>query len=550
MANDGFGRLYADLSRIWKDSRGTRSLTFFVSVVGCVSVAVSLLFIWVTKRIVDYAVAPAHDIPVGIVMLLIGCLLLQLLVPALRRRLETVAFTRYTNSMRRRLLLHLLQSQWNGRTGIHNGDAISRMRDDVATLASLSCVTIPGLLAVLLQLAGAFVFLAILDMKLALSVIFIMPVALIVSKIYVRKTRRITGEIREKESSIQTFLQESLAHRTLLSTLMGTERRADGFSGMQALLTKDLLKRTDISIFSNAAVSAGFMVGYAVTFLWSAYGLAAGAVTFGMMTAFLQLVAQIQRPVLDLSHRIPAFIGASVAIERIDGILEMPLEDYTPLPVGDNDGLGLRFSDVSYRYPDGDSYVLRNLSHDFRPGSVTAIIGPTGSGKSTLLRLMLGLVAPLAGKVEFYTDGGVTGPIRAALRHNMVYVPQGNTLICGTVRENLQLADPDATDAMMRDALHAAAADFVLDLPEGLDTLCFEGGGGFSEGQAQRIAIARGLLKRGNIILLDEPTSSLDPDTEQELLTRLRAYLSPASTIIIVTHRRTVLSVCSDIVAL
>lgn len=538
------------LRRLWQESRGTRGLMLATALTGCLTVGAALLFVWFTKAIVDSAVGPSHTVPPALVAMLAGCLGLELLLPAARRRIETVAYLRYANALRRRLLLHLLQSRWSGRGGMHHGDAISRMTDDVATLASLSCSTVPGILAVLMQLAGAFIFLACLDLRLALAVVFIMPIALAASKIYVRKTRSITRSIRREESEIQTFMQESLAHRTLLSTLMGTERRAHSFGRLQAALTRDALRRNNISIYSNAAVTAGFMAGYAVTFLWSAYGLAAGAVTFGMMTAFLQLVAQVQRPVTDLSRRIPAFITASVALERIDGILALPLEDFTPTDAAAGTPMGLRFSGVTYRYPDGDTDIISNFDHDFSPGSVTAVIGPTGSGKSTLLRLMLGLVEPESGRAEYYTPDGVSGQIRAALRHNMVYVPQGNSLVCGTVRENLLLADPDATDDMMREALHDAAADFVLDLPDGLETQCFEGGAGFSEGQAQRIAIARGLLKRGSIILLDEPTSALDPDTERELLARVRKRLSPDATLIIVTHRRAVLPYCTTTVTL
>lgn len=538
------------LRRLWQESRGTRGLMLTTALTSCLTVGAALLFVWFTKAIVDSAVGPSHTVPPALVAMLAGCLGLELLLPAARRRIETVAYLRYANALRRRLLLHLLQSRWSGRGGMHHGDAISRMTDDVATLASLSCSTVPGILAVLMQLAGAFIFLACLDLRLALAVVFIMPIALAASKIYVRKTHSITRSIRREESEIQTFMQESLAHRTLLSTLMGTERRADSFGRLQAALARDALRRNNISIYSNAAVTAGFMAGYAVTFLWSAYGLAAGAVTFGMMTAFLQLVAQVQRPVTDLSRRIPAFITASVALERIDGILALPLEDITPTDAAAGTPMGLRFSGVTYRYPDGDTDIISNFDHDFSPGSVTAVIGPTGSGKSTLLRLMLGLVEPESGRAEYYTPDGVSGPIRAALRHNMVYVPQGNSLVCGTVRENLLLADPDATDDMMREALHDAAADFVLDLPDGLETQCFEGGAGFSEGQAQRIAIARGLLKRGSIILLDEPTSALDPDTERELLARVRKRLSPDATLIIVTHRRAVLPYCTTTVTL
>lgn len=541
-------KLRYDASRVWKESAGTRALSAGVAVAGCLSVCASLLFVWATKLIVDYAVAPAHVIPARAIWLLAGCLLLMLVIPAVRRRLETMALTRYNNNLRRRLLLHLLQAGWSGRSGVHGGDAVSRMRDDVATLASLSCSVIPGIVAVVLQLIGAFVFLAILDRRLALAVVFIMPVALVVSKLYVKRTRQITREIRDDDSAIQTYLQESLHHRTLLSTLMATDRRAEGFSELQSGLTDKVMKRTDISIFTNMAVSAGFLAGYCVTFLWSAYGLAAGVVSFGMMTAFLQLVAQVQRPVIDLSHRIPSFINASVAIDRIDEIFALPLEDYgAPRPSAAEVPVGLRFNDVSYRYPDGDTEVISRLDHDFRPGSVTAVIGPTGSGKSTLLRLMLGLVGPSSGRAEFYTPEGLADRIAPSLRNNIVYVPQGNSLVCGTIRENLQLADPEATDAQMREALRSAVADFVFDLPLGLDTPCFEGGGGFSEGQAQRIAIARGLLKKGSLILLDEPTSALDPETEREFLRRFLGSVRPGTTIIIVTHRPAVLAFCSEV---
>ncbi len=547
MESDGFKRVGRDLARLWRESYGTRGLALCTAAAGCLNVAVALMFIWATKRIVDFAVGPAHTIPSGYVALLVACLLLQLLIPALRRRLETAAFIRYSNTMRSRLLGHLLGARWSGRGGMHHGDAISRMRDDVDTLASLSCSTIPGLVAVAMQLAGAFVFLAMLEARLAIAVVFIMPVALVVSKIYVKKTRRVAGEIRRQESAVQTFLQESLSHRTLLSTLMAGARRVGDFDTMQASLAGRIMERTGISIYSNAVISAGFMAGYAVTFLWSAYGLAAGLVSFGMMTAFLQLVAQVQRPVLDLSRRIPAFINASVALDRIDGILAIPLEDYTAPHAAAGTPAGLCFDSVSYRYPDGDHTVICGLSHDFRPGSVTAVTGPTGSGKSTLLRLMLGLVEPVSGAARFYTATGESGPISAALRRNIVYVPQGNTLVCGTVRDNLRLANPDATDQEMALALKAAVADFVLELPDGLDTQCFEGGGGFSEGQAQRIAIARGLLRKGSVILLDEPTSALDPETELQFLSRFLGYVASESTIIIVTHRPAVLSYCTDV---
>ncbi|MDE5913077.1 MAG: ABC transporter ATP-binding protein/permease [Muribaculaceae bacterium] len=535
------------LRRIWEESAGIRLLTSASALVGCGSVAAALLFVWITKSIVDEATAPTHSVSWLPVASLIACLLMQLLLTAARRRIETVAYTKYVSSMRRRLLHHLLCTRWNGRSAMPTGDAISRMQDDVATLASLTCSTVPGMVSVCLQLSGAFIFLAILDLRLAAAIVMIMPLALLASKIYIKKTRQLTTEIREHESGMHSYLQESLRHRTLLSTLMGADTRTDRYDSLQSKLTDKLLRRTNISIFSNTAVSAGFMAGYTVTFLWCAYGLAAGIVSFGMMTAFLQLVSQVQRPVVDLSRRIPTFISSSVAMERVDGILSQPIENYSAQPPVPGHAAGLRLTHVSYRYPDGDRDVICDLTHDFRPGSVTCITGATGVGKSTLLRILLGLIEPSAGYAEIYSASGTSSPITPGVRRSIVYVPQGNTLMHGTVRENLLLARPDATEQEMRKALETAAAGFVLDLPDGLDTPCFEGGSGFSEGQAQRIAIARGLLKPGCILLLDEPTSSLDNATELELLARLREHLPASCTAIIVTHRKAALDYCTDV---
>lgn len=539
------------IPRFWRQSRGVRALTAWTALLGCLAVAMSLLFVWLTKVIVDMAVGPAHHITTASIGALAGCLGLQLLIPGLRRRVETIAMTRYANNMRQRLLDCLLQAKWSGRRSMHTGDAMNRMQKDVDTLAVLTCSTIPGIAAVMLQLAGAFAFLMVLDARLAVVLVLIMPFALLASKIYVKRTRRLTAGIRKDESDMQTFLQESLHHRTLLSTLMSREMLLGKFGAKQRSLTQKLIKRTDISIYSNMAVTAGFMAGYALTFLWSAYGLTTGLVSFGMMTAFLQLVGQIQRPAVDLSHRIPAFINASVSLERVMEVASLPAEDFSAPDLPRDRPTGIRLDDVSYSYPDGDNRkVVEHLSHDFRPGSVTAVIGPTGAGKTTLIRLLLGLIEPTDGTLRVYYERGTEHKIVPGMRRNITYVPQGNTLMYGTVRDNLLLGNPKASPEMMRSAIHNAAADFVMELPEGVDTECFEGGIGFSEGQAQRIAIARGLLKGGNIILLDEPTSALDATTQKELMSRLIGGLPHSHTVIIVTHSHEVTKYCTDILEL
>lgn len=543
-------KLIIFMKRIYAESAGVRGITLLCALTGTLGVGLSLLFVWATKRIVDAAAGPQHYLATDFVALLIGCLLLQLAVPAIGRKLEAVALVRYANAMRSRLFTRLMHSRWQGRSAFHTADAINRIESDVSSLASLTCSVIPGILAVGVQLVGAFIFLAVLSWQLALAIVFIMPVAIIVSKLYIKRTRALTRQIRDEESRLQTFLQENLRQRTMVASMMGSERAAESFDVLQTSLMGKVLRRADISIYSRAAVTAGFMTGYAVTFLWSAGGLISGAVTFGMMTAFLQLVSQVQRPVVDLAGRVPAFITSSVAMERVDAMLDLPVEELSPvrMPQGP---IGLALNGVTYRYPDGDDDVIARLTFDFRPGTVTGIAGETGAGKSTLLRLILGLIEPDSGTIAIYGSDHRSLRVSPSTRSGLTYVPQGNSLMSISVRDNLLLADPTASEERMREALQAAAADFVLDLPDGLDTLCSEGGGGFSEGQAQRIAIARGLLKKGGIMLLDEPTSALDPATEALLMERLAAHFAAhGTTAIIVTHRPATLRLCHHILRL
>ena len=282
-------------------------------------------------------------------------------------------------------------------------------------------------------------------------------------------------------------------------------------------------------------------------FIYSVWQIKYGIITFGTMTAFLQLVGQIQRPTMDITRQIPELVHCSTAIDRLKELQDLPVdEDKTEIKIPG--AVGLRISNVSFRYPQGKRDILRNFSCDFAPGSRSAIMGETGSGKSTMVRLMLALLEPGTGDIQMY-NSGCEVPVSSSTRCNIAYVPQGNSLLSGTIRENLRLGNPSATEEDFRQALHTAAADFVFDLPDGLDTPTHEGGAGLSEGQAQRIAIARGLLRPGSIMIMDEFSSSLDSDTEKVLIKRLiESYKD--KTMIFVTHRDRIVRYCSNVVRL
>jgi ABC-type multidrug transport system fused ATPase/permease subunit len=306
---------------------------------------------------------------------------------------------------------------------------------------------------------------------------------------------------------------------------------------------KRVMDKTVYNIYTRGFIQFGFSAGYAAAFLWGVFGIMNGSATFGMMTAFLQLVGQIQRPIMNLSNQISPLINSITSAERLDEIDTLPSEDKGPqVRLGSN--VGVCFKGVTYAYPDSERTILDGFSYDFKPGTTTALTGQTGIGKSTVMRLILALLNPDKGKITMY-DGERTVEASPSSRCNVVYVPQGNTLMSGTVRDNLLLGNPSATDEHLKAALYNAVAEFVYDLPDGLDTYCGEKGAGLSEGQAQRICIARSLLKEGSVLLLDEPTSALDPQTEEELIVRLKRSMS-GRTVIVVTHRDLTLRLCDD----
>ena len=530
---------------LWRASAGFRFPAVCCAMAGALNVSVSLYFVYVCKHLIDIATGVSTDSLGTYIGWMAGCLATQLVLSVIRSRLANRTEVRLRNHLHNRLFTHLMKSHWNGREAFHSGDMLNRIEADTSSITDAICRTVPTVLVTIVQLGGALFFLSRLDVRLAGILVFIMPVALLFSKSYVRKMRCMTREIRDTDSRIQSHLQENLQHRIIVRTLEYTGQAVGKLSELQRSLQGQVYRRTDFSVFSRTMVQIGFMTGYAVAFLWGVFGLREGTVTFGMMAAFLQLVSQVQRPMVDMSRQIPAFIRVFTATERLAELTSLPLEEQGE-PVRLEGSLGIRVENVSFSYPGSERQVLAGFTHDFRPGSLTAIVGETGVGKSTLIKLILALARPEEGKISIY-NGREEVMVSPLTRCNLSYVPQGNTLLSGTIRDNLLIGNPRASEDDMRRALHTAVADFVFSLPDGMDTVCGEQGTGLSEGQAQRIAIARGLLRPGNILLLDEPSSALDGETERELLERLSGQVT-GKTVVLITHRERIAELCSEVV--
>ena len=527
---------------LWRELRGNRLQSLLNATLGVADVALSLTQVWAVKHAIDIASGSEQGSIYWAVALMGLIILANFGVSIAGVWVRNILGVRAQNRMQQRMLAHILQAEWHSRERHHSGDVLNRLEIDVTTVVTFLTETVPNTLSVILMFVGAFACMFVMDHTLAVLLVAIMPVFLAVSRIYVGKMRSLTRMVRDSDSHVQSAMQETVQHRMVVKTLEAGDGMVSRLESTQSELRSNVVKRTIFSIFSNFVLNLGFAIGYLVAFLWAAVRMSAGTLTFGGMTAFLQLVNKIQTPARNLTKLAPAFVGVLTAAERLIELLEEPLEPQGE-PLRMDAPCGMRLDDVTYRYEDGTRDVIKNLSFDFAPGSCTAILGETGAGKTTIVRMLLALARPTSGNIYIYNKVE-SRELTALMRCNFVYVPQGNTLMSGTIRDNLLLGDPHASEADMWNALHRSCADFVQTLPLGLDTKCGEQGGGLSEGQAQRIAIARALLRNGSIMIFDEATSALDSDTECRLLESL--LHDNRHTVIFITHRPAVLEYCTQ----
>lgn len=479
---------------------------------------------------------------VAILLIISGRLILRIYAQSLIIKVQA----RMEMAMRTSLFNGILAKRYDKINSYHSGELMNRMTSDIKIVTEGITGIVPNLLYFITQFVGAFVVLIIFDWKFTMVFIVAGVVISAVTLLFRSKLKSLHKEVQETDGRVRSFFQEAIESILVVKTFGVEKQFEEKGDELQKINYGAKMKRRRISICANAGFSFVFNIGYLMALVWCALKVCAGAMTYGTLTAVLQLISQIQTPFVNITKVVPQYYAILASAERIMEIEEIEVEDKKDEIISADkfyDAFSeARFEGISFNY--GRESVLEEGNVSFCKGDFVAIRGISGIGKSTLMKMLLGVFKPQTGHIRLYKNNGAYVEASPGTRGLFSYVPQGNYLFSGTLRENILLINPSATEEEINHALEISdIKDFVWSLPEGLDTVIGEKGLGISEGQAQRLAIARALLSNAPILLLDEATSALDAETERHVLERIKGFKQ--KTCIIITHKAAALEVCN-----
>lgn len=550
--------LFRSLGKEWKwllhyVSKYRLQIVLYV-VIGLVSTAMGLGANVASKYLIDSVVSHNNDTILRSAVFAVALSVTQILVGALISRIATVVGTKISNEIRSNVYEHITFSKWEDIRKYHSGDLLNRIEGDVSSVSSSIVSYIPSVFTKSAQFLGCLIVVLYYDPTMAIFAFMSAPFLVVSSRISAKMVRKYNKQSREMNGKIISFYSESIQNLQTIKAFDLTKRYVEQLRINLELYRKIRLAHDKFTIVMTLCMSViGLVVAYSC-YGWGVYRLWQGAISYGTMTLFLQISGQLTSSFSSLVALLPSAISIATAAGRIMEITDLPLEESRDdekaekmAQSADENGITICCNSLTYTYPDGDKPVVSDISFSAAPGETIAFVGPSGEGKTTILRLILGLVEPDSGSVTMKTKDGGEISVSESTRRFCSYVPQGNAVFSGCIADNLRIVRPEATDDEIINVLKTADAwSFVEKLPEGIYTLISEKGVNFSEGQVQRLSIARAILRDAPLIVMDEATSALDAATEETVLANMmKAY--PNRTRVITTHRPSMLRYCTRV---
>ena len=542
-----FHEIIEDWKWIFTYSARYKGAIIFYTLLGIFSTSLGLVGSIVSKYMIDIITGHKVEKIVLLIILLIGSSLISLAFNSIINRISTRLSIFINNDIQADIFDKIIDADWLSMNQYSHGDVLNRFNGDVNTVATNAISWLPTIINALYKFIATFCVIWYYNKIMALIAFISAPFMLIASRFIIKKQREYRKKMRSMSSNLMTFEVETFYNYDTIKSFGLSELFGRRMRDWQGKYKKVALDYNRFSIWTSVFMSLMGLVVQLVAFLYCLWLLWTNAITYGVMTLFLTQRSSLSNALSNIVGIVPAFLESSVSAHRIRELVELPrekhiaesseLDEYIDL------GFTVEMNDVSFAYVE-DNHVITDSAFIAQPGEIVALIGPSGEGKTTMIRLILGLVQPEEGSVLIKAADGHSIEANADSRHLFSYVPQGNTIISGTIAENLRMVKEDATDEEIIDALKVACAwDFVEKMPDGIHSVVRERGRGLSEGQAQRVAIARAVLRDAPILLLDEATSALDVQTEREVLRNIIGQ-RPNKTCIVTTHRPSVLNMC------
>ena len=520
----------------------------FTTVISSASSLISVYNTLISKSLIDNAIGGNTSQVIKYLIIMISITLGMMLLNPITSLLSTHASTKLNQNIQNKMFEHIEYSSWLEQSKFHSVSLLTRITSDVATISSTLLSTIPNIISILVTLLASFSTLIYLAPSIAIIAIFIGPFLVLVSRYFSKKLKDIYKKAQEEDVKYRAFIQESVQNIMIVKTFCMEKINMDRLIQIQNNKYNIAMKNTKLSAMTGLAMSLCSNLAYFTIFCWGALNISTGVTTYGTFTAMLQLYSKVQYPFSSLAAMFPGLISTIAAAERLMELEAIPLEKSSETEIIDFTNPEIAFENVSFEYKKGNK-IINDVNLTIPYGETIAFVGPSGEGKTTLIRLILSLINPSNGKV-YLKENNKKDSFNRDYRNLISYVPQGNTLFSGTIEDNLRYGNFEATEEEIYEALkNACALDFVNELENGIETVIGEKATGISEGQAQRLAIARSFLRKKPILILDEATSALDPETEVSVLKSVKS-LPHKPTCIIITHRPSALNICHRIIRL